>query len=177
MNYAQMRKYDSSNGSGIGATIFLSGCKHNCPGCFNSLYFDEDYGTLLDDKAIDTFIGYLKNPHVNHSAILGGEPLLMPTGPEDLEHFLKRVKEEVPGKSMWMWTGYTLNDLQVSSDYLDKIRLRLINDYVDYLIDGKYVKALYSNRIIFRGSTNQIIWKKNESGIFEECKELNNFRL
>ena len=78
---------------------------------------------------------------------------------------------------MWLWTGYVLEDIKNSSDYLDNLRFRLLTEYVDYLVDGRFIKSLMSKRIIFRGSTNQIIYKKNELGIFEPDEELNNFRL
>ena len=78
---------------------------------------------------------------------------------------------------MWIWTGYVLEDLKNSKDYLDNLRLRLLTDYADYVVDGKYVESLASKRIIFRGSKNQIIYKKNELGLFEPDQELNNFRL
>lgn len=176
LNYFTIKPLDSANGIGIGTSIFFTGCRFHCQGCFNSIAWNENAGDPVTDEVIDKFIEYLKNPHVSHSAILGGEPLLL-LDPETLEHFLKRVKTEVPEKPMWLWTGYELEDIKNSKDYLDSIRLRLLITYVDYLVDGKFVESLASKRIIFRGSSNQIIYKKNESGIFEPDEELNNFRL
>ena len=76
-----------------------------------------------------------------------------------------------------MWTGYVLEDLKNSNDYIDILRVKLLEKYVDYLVDGKFIKSLASKRIIFRGSSNQIIYKKNSLGEFEPDEKLNNFRL
>lgn len=176
LNYMTIKPFDSANGIGIGTSIFFTGCRFHCQGCFNSIAWNENAGDPVTDEVIDKFIGYLKNPHVSHSAILGGEPLLL-LDPNTLEHFFKRVKTEVPEKPMWLWTGYELEDIKNSKDYLDTVRFRLLTEYVDYLVDGKFVESLMSKRIIFRGSTNQIIYKKNSSNVFEPDEELNNFRL
>lgn len=176
LNYFTIKPLDSANGTGIGTSIFFTGCRFHCPDCFNSIAWDENAGEPVTDEVIDKFIEYLKNPHVSHSAILGGEPLLL-LDPDTLEHFFKRVKEEVPEKPMWLWTGYVLEDIKNSSEYLDTLRLNLLTKYVDFLVDGRFVKSLASKRIIFRGSSNQIIYRKNSSGIFEPDEELNNFRL
>ena len=133
LNYITIKPLDSANGSGIATSIFFSGCRFHCPDCFNSIAWDENAGKPVTDEVIDEFISYLKNPHVSHSAILGGEPLLL-LDPETMEHFLCRVKTEVPDKPIWMWTGYELEDLKNSNDYLDSVRVKLLNKYVDYLI-------------------------------------------
>lgn len=175
MKVAQVRKLDSANGSGIAVTVFLSGCKFFCKGCFNREYADPGYGEELTEEKIDEIIGYLKNPHVNHLSLLGGEPLLLPEGPAPLIHFLERVKEEVPEKLIWIWSGYTLQDLQSSDKYLDKERLGIINRFADFFVDGRFVESLASNRILFRGSSNQIIWKKKGNQFVKS--DLNNKRL
>ena len=176
LNYITIKPLDSANGSGIATSIFFSGCRFHCPDCFNSVAWDENAGNPVTDEVIDKFIKYLKNPHVSHSAILGGEPLLL-LDPDTMEHFLDRIKTEVPEKPIWMWTGYVLEDLKNSNDYIDILRVKLLKKYVDYLVDGKFIKSLASKRIIFRGSSNQIIYKKNSLGEFEPDEELNNYRL
>lgn len=175
MKVAQIRRLDSANGSGIAVTVFLSGCKFFCKGCFNREYADPGYGEELTEEKIEEIIRYLKNPHVNHLSLLGGEPLLLPEGPTPLIHFLERVKKEVPGKKIWIWSGYTLQDLQSSDKYLDKERLSIVTRFADYFVDGRFVEGLASNRLLFRGSSNQIIWRNTESGFVRD--ELNDKRL
>ena len=91
MYYAQMRKYDIANGLGIRATLFVSGCTHQCPGCFNTEYRDFKYGTLWDEAAEEMFMGYVKDQNVHGVSILGGEPMQQDF---HLAALLKRIKEE-----------------------------------------------------------------------------------
>lgn len=175
LRYTQIRKYDSANGSGIGTTVFFSGCTHFCPGCFNSEYWDQEVGEEFGPEIWEKVVENLKDEHVSHLSLLGGEPLLF-HDPETMENFLAKVKEEVPEKPIWIWTGYTLSELESSIDSLDRRRLDLLRKYADYVIDGKFLRSEHSPRLLFRGSKNQTIWRKSGSG-FVRDRDLNSFRL
>lgn len=175
MRYLQLRKYDAANGTGIATSIFLSGCRFMCEGCFNRWEgWSFQNGKLITDEVIDQVIEYFSDPHVNHLSLLGGEPLHQNL--EELNYFLEKIRNKIPNKPIWMWTGYYLKELEESRDREDILRLHLTKRYIDYVIDGRFEKDLKDERILFRGSTNQTIYKK-ERGVFIPDQKLNDFRL
>lgn len=147
MYYAQMRKYDIANGLGIRATLFVSGCRHKCSGCFNEAYQDFEYGTLWDEEAETTFMSYVKDKNVNGVSILGGEPMQQDN---HLQELLKRIKEET-GKHIWIYSGNTYEQI------LQDTHKKEILQYCDVLVDGPFIEALKDLKLKFRGSSNQRI--------------------
>lgn len=147
MYYAQMRKFDIANGLGIRATLFVSGCRHKCPGCFNEAYQDFQYGTLWDEAAEETFMSYVKDRNVSGASILGGEPMQQDIS---LLRLLKRIKEET-GKHIWLYSG------EIYEKMLQNEYQRSVLEYCDVLVDGPYVESLKDLKLKFRGSSNQRI--------------------
>ena len=146
MKYAQIRKYDASNWDGINTTIFFSGCKFNCPGCFNKDAQDFNYGLDYNLDAENLFISYAKDEHSVGVCILGGEPFQ-----QDLDILLrlvKRIKEEVK-KPIHIWTGYIFEEL------IKDEKKRKILKYIDTLVDGQFILAKKDLNLKFRGSSNQ----------------------
>lgn len=146
MKYAQIRKYDTSNWDGINTTIFFSGCRFNCPGCFNKDAQDFNYGLDYDLDVENLFISYAKDEHSVGVCILGGEPFQ-----QDLDILLrlvKRIKEEV-NKPIHIWTGYIFEEL------IKDERKRKILNYIDTLVDGQFILAKKDLNLKFRGSSNQ----------------------
>lgn len=146
MKYAQIRKYDTSNWDGINTTIFFSGCKFNCPGCFNKDAQDFNYGLDYDLDVENLFISYAKDEHSVGVCILGGEPFQ-----QDLDILLrlvKRIKEEVK-KPIHIWTGYIFEEL------IKDEKKREILKYIDTLVDGQFILAKKDLNLKFRGSSNQ----------------------
>lgn len=146
MKYAQIRKYDTSNWDGINTTIFFSGCKFGCPGCFNKDAQDFNYGLDYDLDVENLFISYAKDEHSVGVCILGGEPFQ-----QDLDILLrlvKRIKEEV-NKPIHIWTGYIFEEL------IKDEKKRNILNYIDTLVDGQFILAKKDLNLKFRGSSNQ----------------------
>lgn len=146
MNYSKMMQYDTSNWDGITATIFFSGCKFHCPGCFNRELWDFEHGKVFDKKAEDQFIKYAKNPHVTGVCLLGGEVFQ-----QDLDRILElviRIKREVK-KPIHVWSGYTFEEL------MEDEKKRVILYHVDTLVDGRFIFAKRDLRLKYRGSSNQ----------------------
>lgn len=146
MNYAKIIKYDTGNWDGITTTIFFSGCRLNCPGCFNKELRDFNYGKVFDKEAEDLFIEYAKSPHVTGVCLLGGEVFQ-----QDLDamyKFILRLKNEV-GKPIHVWTGYLFEDLIKDPKALSILCL------IDTLVDGRFVMALKDLNLKYRGSSNQ----------------------
>lgn len=146
MKYAQIRKYDTSNWDGVNTTIFFSGCKFNCPGCFNKDAQDFNYGLDYDLDVENLFVSYAKDEHSVGVCILGGEPFQ-----QDLDILLrlvKRIKEEVK-KPVHIWTGYIFEEL------IKDEKKREILKYIDTLVDGQFVLEKKDLNLKFRGSSNQ----------------------
>lgn len=149
MHYAQMRKYDVANGIGIRSTLFVSGCTHQCPGCFNTDYREFDYGTPWTKEAEDTFLSYIKDENVHGVTILGGEPMQQ-TKDDDLLNLLRRIKQET-NETIWIYSGYTYEEI------LKEPKRRQILELCDVLVDGRFVETLKDLKLRFRGSSNQNI--------------------
>ena len=144
MNYAIIKKYDIANGIGVRVSLFVSGCNHRCKGCFNSEAWDFNYGKKFDVNAENEILHVLEKSYIKGLSVLGGEPLQQDS---TLLEFLRKVKSKFPNKSIWLYTGYTYEQIK------DKKEL----DYVDVLVDGKFVEALKDISLQFRGSSNQRI--------------------
>lgn len=149
MHYAQMRKFDIANGIGIRTTLFVSGCTHRCPNCFNQDYQAFDYGKIWDQTAEDTFMSYVKDANVHGVTILGGEPMEQ-TQDEDLYNLFKRIKTET-NQTIWVYSGYTFEAI-----LKDEKKRRLL-EWCDVLVDGPFIESLKDIKLKFRGSSNQTI--------------------
>ena len=146
MNYTKMMKYDTSNWDGITATIFFSGCKFHCPGCFNQEAWDFNHGQPFDKKAEDLFISYAKNRHVTGVCLLGGEVFQ-----QDLDRILDlviRIKREVR-KPIHVWSGYTYEEIMADEKKM------VILCHIDTLVDGPFIFKQKDLRLKHRGSSNQ----------------------
>ncbi|MBD7915696.1 anaerobic ribonucleoside-triphosphate reductase activating protein [Clostridium sp. Sa3CUN1] len=149
MNYAKIRKFDVSNGPGIRATLFVSGCTNGCNGCFNKELQDFNYGNKWTKEVEDEFVNQVKNSNIVGVNILGGEPMDQ-IKDESLLKLLKRIKEETQ-KSIWLWSGYIYEDI-ITCDKKSQIL-----SYVDVLIDGRFEEDKRNISLKYRGSSNQRI--------------------
>ena len=149
MKYAKIRKYDTSNGQGIRTTLFVSGCTHNCKGCFNKKAQNFNYGFNWDSKRQEEFMAYVKDDKVVGVNMLGGEPMQQ-IKDNDLLRLLERIKKET-GKSIWLWTGYTIEEILINNNLIQLSMLSL----VDVLIDGRFEEDKKDLKLKYRGSSNQ----------------------
>lgn len=149
MRYAQMRMYDVSNGPGVRATLFVTGCLIRCPNCQNKEAQDFNYGELWTADTEDAFIKCASSKNVSGITILGGEPFDQ-TMDNSLLHLLKRLNTEV-FKPIWIYSGYTYERLMRAQ------MTREILEQCDVLVDGRYVESLKDHRLKHRGSSNQRI--------------------
>lgn len=146
MNYVNIRKYDTSNWSGINSTLFVSGCHFHCPGCFNKEAQDFNYGKLFDKNAEDLFISYINDSHVQGVNLLGGEIFH-----QDLDiilNLVKRITVET-GKPIYCWTGFIWEDLIQIPKALEILK------YIKVLIDGKFEEDKKDLMLKHKGSSNQ----------------------
>ena len=146
MNYAEIKKVDIANGPGVRVSLFVSGCRNHCKGCFNPETWDFDYGRPFTRETEDEIIEALRPSWIQGLSILGGEP----TEEENaavLIPFLKRMRAVLPDKDIWLYSGYTYEALR------DKEILTL----VDVLVDGPFLLKQKDAGLAFRGSRNQRI--------------------
>ena len=147
MNYAKIRKLDVTNGPGLRTTLFVSGCTHNCEGCFNKEQQDFNYGNKFTKETEDEFIQLTKNKQIKGVNILGGEPMQQIMD-DTLLNLLKRIKLETD-KPIWLWSGYTFEEIVNNPKRLEILR------EVDVLIDGKFQADKRDIMLKYRGSSNQ----------------------
>ncbi|MGI6230398.1 MAG: anaerobic ribonucleoside-triphosphate reductase activating protein [Tractidigestivibacter sp.] len=153
MNYANIKYCDIANGIGVRTTLFVSGCRLHCPGCFNEEAWDFQAGEPFTSEVEDKIVESLKPAHVDGLSVLGGEP----TEPENaaaLAPFLERVRKELPQKNIWMYTGRTWEQITGSGDHASPDIDRILA-CLDVLVDGPWRQDLYDITLRFRGSSNQ----------------------
>lgn len=163
MNYGQVFYADTANGIGARVSLFVSGCTHHCPGCFNEETWDFNFGDPFTREVEDDIIEHLRPSYIDGLSLLGGEPMEA-QNQRALLPFLERVKQEVPHATVWIYSGYTFEEL------LDKENRRChteatrrILELADILVDGKFILAEKDVKLRFRGSRNQRILELKES--------------
>ena len=147
-NIAKIKRYCISNGEGLRTAIFFSGCDFDCPGCFNYELQNPNYGKKYSSE-IEKEIFNTINEHIAGISILGGEPLSK-YNLETVTQLCCNFKKEFPNKTIWLWTGYTLEEIKT---------LPVLN-FIDILIDGQFKQDEYEYGLLWRGSRNQRILKK-----------------
>lgn len=145
MKFAKIRSLDISNGPGCRVSIFFQGCSLHCKGCFNKEIWNFEGGYELNDEYKNLIFSYLKRDYINGISLLGGEPLDQSL--QELEEFLKEIKINFPNKTIWLYTGYSYEDVK---DYS-------LFRYVDVIVDGKFIESEKDPNLSFRGSKNQRI--------------------
>ena len=154
MNYAKINKNDIANGIGVRVTLFVSGCTHHCKGCFNQEAWDFNYGEPFTAAVEDELLEALSPSWINGITLLGGEPM-EPSNQRVLMPFLKRVKEKYPKKTIWCFSGYTLEtDLLADSRARCEVTDEMLS-LIDVLVDGEFVEKQKDISLRFRGSSNQ----------------------
>ena len=149
MKYAQIRKFDVTNGPKVRTTLFVSGCTHNCHQCFNKDQQSFEYGEFWTEEVEEQFVSYVKSPNVHGVSILGGEPMQQLMD-DSLLKLLTRIKEET-NKEIWLWSGYTYEEI------ISNPKRKEILEQVDVLIDGPFKAEMKNLSLKYRGSENQRI--------------------
>lgn len=154
MNYATIKNCDIANGPGVRVSLFVSGCTHRCPGCFNEVAWDFEYGEPFTEQTIEMILDMLKPDYIKGLTLLGGEPF-EPQNQPDIVKLLRRVRQAYPQKSIWAFSGYLfdrdilagrLGPWEITKEYLS---------YLDVLVDGPFIQAQKDLSLRFRGSRNQ----------------------
>ena len=154
MNYGNIKYYDIADGPGVRTTLFVSGCSHHCPGCFQPETWDFSFGKPYTAETEDEIIASLAPDYVDGLTLLGGEPMEK-ANQRALLPLVKRVRETYPQKDIWCYTGYTLEtDLLSPSRARCEVTDELLG-LIDVLVDGEFIEAQRDLTLLFRGSRNQ----------------------
>ena len=146
MNYGRINKTDIANGPGVRVSLFVSGCRNRCKGCFQPETWDFKYGQEFTLKTFIEIDNAMDPEHIAGLTILGGDPM----EPENLDivtEICRSIKLWHPCKTIWIYTGYlyeNLKDLEIMR-------------YIDVLVDGPFIEDKKDISLKFRGSSNQRI--------------------
>lgn len=156
MKYANIKYNDIANGDGIRTSLFVSGCRHHCKGCFNKITWDFNYGKEFTQDTIDEILKSIESDYINGLSLLGGEPF-EPENQLGLINLLRQYKNKFPNKTIWCWSGYLYEEIidknnKIHTDVTDEML-----SYIDVLVDGEFKEELKDISLKFRGSSNQRI--------------------
>lgn len=162
MRYADILKCDCINGLGWGVSLYTQGCPHRCNQCFNPETWDFNGGQEFDEEVENKFLSLLDKPYINRASCLGGEPLIKQNR-EKLASLLFKIKMTHPEIKLWMWTGYTWEELMKELDQNDEQYSRdsaaqnlcTILFCLDVLVDGPFIQEKKDLTLKWRGSSNQ----------------------
>lgn len=145
MYYSKIKPLSIENGPGCRVSLFVSGCRNRCPGCFNPETWSFTYGQEFGLEAMQELLRLLENPHVKGLSILGGDPF-EPENKGPVLDICKAVRRQFgDSKTIWIWTGYNWEDL----------RDEVVLNYIDVLVDGPFIEAERDLSLFYRGSSNQ----------------------
>lgn len=156
MNISGITYPDVNNGTGCRVTLWVSGCVHHCKGCHNQETWDFNHGRVFDSALKKQLFDILSKKYIKGLTLSGGDPLC---SYDDVLKLIIDVKNTFPDKDIWLFTGFT-------KGFIDNHYSKIL-DYVDFIVDGKYIEEERDVSLAFRGSRNQRIWKKYQNGDFE----------
>jgi len=162
MNISNIKELDVANGDGIRTSIFVSGCRLHCKGCFNYETWDFNYGTEFTKETLCRILHLLDNPNIKGLSILGGEPMDV-DNQKEVANIIREVKKYYPTKDIWLWTGYTISELLQGNVYTKDTEFILNN--VDVTIDGPFILEQKNLNLKWRGSENQIVTDNHDHHI------------
>lgn len=153
MRYASINFNDITAAPGLCVTVFLQGCPHHCPGCHNPTTWDFNGGEEFTAETMTAIIEGLNAQNIQRNlCIMGGEPLA-PQNTFLTNMIINEVKLRYPDIKIYIWTGYTYEEIQLLCDS----HVKHILEQADYLIDGRYIEELRDITLEMRGSSNQRI--------------------
>lgn len=156
MYYGTIKNYDIANGPGVRVSLFVSGCRHHCKGCFNAETWDFHYGKPFTPDTAGEIMKALTPSYISGLTVLGGEPFEPENQPE-VTKLLRMAREHFPEKTIWCYTGYRYDvELAEGGSVYTEVTDEMLS-YIDVLVDGEFVQELKDISLQFRGSSNQRI--------------------
>ena len=154
MNYGTIKNCDIANGSGVRVSLFVSGCRNHCPGCFQPETWDFNYGQPFTAETEQEIMRLLEPSYINGLTLLGGDPF-EPENQRALLPFLRKVHAAYPEKDVWAYTGYTWEHLTSAAQRINHPETWEMLSLIDILVDGPFIQKKKDIRLHFRGSDNQ----------------------
>lgn len=162
MYYGNIKNFCIENGTGVRVSLFVSGCRNQCPGCFQKQTWDFKYGKEYTEETQKYILRLLSDKNIDGLSILGGEPF-EPENQPVLSRLILETKKMFPNKTIWMYTGCILEkDILQGRCYLKGITEQILSN-IDVLVDGPFIESKKNLSLAFRGSTNQRILYKNKN--------------
>ena len=149
MRYHDIVKDDMLNGEGLRVTLFVAGCDHHCKHCQNPVTWDPDGGLEFTVAEMNEIDQQLRQPYISGLTLSGGDPMYLGNR-EAIEFLCKWVKTAFPDKNIWCYTGYLFEEVK---------HLPLMQ-YIDVLVDGKFMHELADVNYKWAGSLGQVVWRK-----------------
>ena len=156
MHYGEIKNCDIANGSGVRVSLFVSGCTNRCKNCFQPQTWNFDYGEEFTRETEDRIIALLGKEYIAGLTVLGGEPF-EPQNQRALLPFIKRVREALPEKNIWAYSGFTIEEMLKDGSHPHCEVTEELLGLIDVLVDGRFVEDLKDISLKFRGSKNQRI--------------------
>ena len=157
MNYHNINHCDMLNGDGIRVSLWTAGCSVHCKECQNQQTWDFNSGIPFDENALQELYEALNKPYIKGLTLTGGNPI---DNASDILYICKTVKEKFPTKDIWLYSGYTFEQIQ------EREIGTYILEYIDVLVDGPYIDEQRDITLKWRGSKNQRIWERGEDGLW-----------
>lgn len=154
MKYHNITKADMLNGEGLRVVLWVSGCSHHCHACQNAMTWDPNDGLVFDEDAKKEIFDELEKEWCSGITLSGGDPLFLGNR-EEISKLVKEIREKFKDKTIWLYTGYTWEEL-LEQKKTDKFLDTILNN-IDVLLDGRFVLKLASEKIHYVGSSNQYI--------------------
>ena len=162
MYYGAIKKFDIADGEGVRVTLFVSGCTNCCKGCFQPQTWDFHYGQPYTKETEQELMDALANENISGLTLLGGEPFEL-ENQKVLVELLRRVRKELPEKTIWSYTGFVYErDLVEGGRRHCEVTDEMLS-YLDVLVDGPFVEEMKDIRLVFRGSANQRVLNMKET--------------
>lgn len=154
MRYHNITKADMLNGEGLRVVLWVSGCSHHCHACQNAMTWDPNDGLVFDEDAKKEIFDELEKDWCSGITLSGGDPLFFGNR-EEISKLVKDIREKFKDKTIWLYTGYTWEEL-LEQKKTDKFLDTILNN-IDVLLDGRFVLKLASEKIHYVGSSNQCV--------------------
>ena len=154
MNYGEIKNCDIANGEGVRVSLFVSGCTNRCKGCFQPQTWDFNYGEPFTAQTAEKLLEMLAPDYINGLTLLGGDPF-EPENQRVLLPFLRHMRQVLPHKTVWAFTGFTYEQLLTDGAHPRCEATDPMLTLIDVLVDGPYVEQLHDISLRFRGSSNQ----------------------
>lgn len=162
MNYGTIKNCDIANGIGVRVSLFVSGCTNHCENCFQPETWSFQYGQPFTQETEEELLAMLEPGYINGLTLLGGEPF-EPSNQRALLPFVRRVRRRFPQKTIWAFSGFTLEELLGEGSYPRCEATDELLGLLDVLVDGRYREDLKDISLRFRGSSNQRLLDMRET--------------